>query len=63
MVYDAFKAYSSITVFYNYFVIFQLHVSQHGVMTSVYLSTDVIYNQKLFITMVPDSKALSFHFP
>ncbi len=53
MVYGAFKAYFSSTVFYSYFVIFQLHVSQHGVMTSAYLATVVIYYHKLFITMVP----------
>ena len=58
MVYDAFKAYGSITVFYNYFVISQLHGRQHG---SAYLATVVIYNNKLLITMVPESKALSFY--
>jgi hypothetical protein len=58
MVYDALKAY--FTVFYNYFVISKLLGSQHG---SAYLATVVIYNNKLLIMMVPDSKALSFFFP
>ncbi len=58
--YDAFKAYSSITVFYNYFVISKLLGSQHG---SAYLATVVIYNNKLLITMVTESKALNFYLP